>query len=49
VLTLLAALAIPIITATLLLSRKRGYRPTFVPGGPLPKRRPVIDEPISVA
>ncbi len=49
VLTLLAALAIPIATATILLSRKRGYRPTFVPGGPLPRRRPTIDERVGVA
>lgn len=48
-LTLLAALVIPITTATILLSRKKGYRPTFVPGGPLPKRRPIIDEPVGVA
>lgn len=54
--TLLAALVIPITLATLLLARQRGYRttlrnyrPTYVPGGPLPKRRPAIDEPVGIA
>ena len=47
--TLLAALAIPIIAATYLLARKRDYKPTYQPGGPLPKRRPVIDEATRVA
>jgi hypothetical protein len=44
VITLVAALAIPITTATLLLARKRKYRPTFRPGGPLPRRRPMIED-----
>ena len=43
VLTLLVSLAGPIITGTMILSRKRAYKPTFRPGGPLPRRQPLAE------
>ena len=45
---LLAALAVPVVVATLLLSRKRTYRPAYRPGGPLPQRQPKADRVFTV-
>jgi hypothetical protein len=49
VITLLAALAVPTAAATYLLARRRTYKPGFVPGGPLPKRRPVARQTVEAA